>query len=48
MKITISITKKEKEHLDGCNSHHNACGEVISIIEKVKKKLINYHKQSNK
>jgi len=40
MKITINVTKKEKEHLDGCNSYHDACGEVIDVMEKVKKELL--------
>ena len=45
MKITINITKKQVEHLMGCNSYHDACGEVVDIMEDVKKKIRNYKKR---
>lgn len=39
MKVTINLTKKEIEHLDGCIGHYDACDIVENIIEKIKKEI---------
>jgi len=47
-KKRLSIRKKrmvKKRKGGGCNSYHNACGEVIDVMVKVKKEL-NKHKKA--
>ena len=37
MKITINLTKEEREHLINCDYYIDTCGTVSNIINKVKK-----------